>query len=79
MSSVSAETRVVYLIRWAMRNQAVTQRELAGLAGISEKHMSQLMTGKVRMSLELAEVLLANLGFRLIIDLRTATEEESIF
>lgn len=46
----------------ALNDSTYTQKWLAEQVGITEKHMSQMLTGKVSLTVRLAEAMLAALG-----------------
>lgn len=48
-----------------MRAAGVTQRDLAEMLGISEKHMSQLFRGRVQLTFPMADRIASLLGLRL--------------
>ena len=51
----SLEKSFVEAITLQMKNQKVRQRDLALALGISEKHMSQIFTGKAKLALTYIE------------------------
>jgi transcriptional regulator with XRE-family HTH domain len=54
-------------VRTALRAAGISQHAAADRLGLSEKHLSQMLTGKVRLSLEWAEQLLGLCGQSLTI------------
>jgi len=61
----SSERQVREAIRSALDASGMTQVEFAARVGISEKHMSQVLTGKAGLPLDLADRLLNALGRRM--------------
>lgn len=57
----------------ALSATTTTQATLAERLGMSEKHVSNVLTGRVGLSFDLAERMLGALGRRLVV--RSATEE----
>lgn len=61
----AAERQVREAIRQALNESELTQSELAEQVGMSQKHISQVLSGKSGLSFDLAEQMLAVLGRRL--------------
>jgi transcriptional regulator with XRE-family HTH domain len=57
-------------IRLALRIAGVCQAELARRLGLSEKHISQLLTGRSAISLDMAERILDAVGYTLVVSVR---------
>lgn len=55
-------------IRALLRVEGFTQRWLAGQVHLTPKHISDVLTGRHTLSIELAELMLAALGRRLVFD-----------
>lgn len=55
-------------IRLALRIADVTQAELGRRLGLSPKHLSQMLTGKSAISLDMAEKMLREIGWELEVD-----------
>jgi plasmid maintenance system antidote protein VapI len=55
-------------IRALLRVEGVTQRWLAGQVHLTASHVSDVLTGRHTLSIELAELMLAKLGRRLVFD-----------
>lgn len=64
MSDVRGE-RLRTLVKGLLEREGITQAELARRIGHSEKHVSQALTGVIRMSLPLADRMLAAMGWEL--------------
>ncbi len=62
---LNAEDQVRAAIRGALDVAGITQTELARRIGMSQKHVSQVLTGKTGLSLALADRMLAAIGSRL--------------
>lgn len=58
------------LLRAEINTSAYTQAELCQLAGISEKHLSQFLTGSAGMSLDVLDRFLAVLDRSLVVGTR---------
>ena len=54
-------------IRTALHDTRTSQAELSRTLGMSTKHVSQVLTGKAALSLELAEAMLGALGYRVAV------------
>ena len=67
---------LVVELRAALAEVGVRQRDLALAVGISEKHLSQLLTGKAEGSFAMWEALFAELGYRLIVEAEPLTSSE---
>lgn len=63
-------------VRAALSAVSLSQAEAARRLGLSQKHVSQMLTGRAPLSLEWAERLLALCGMRLVITLAFDSEEE---
>ncbi len=61
----ASERRVRDAIRYALDQSGMTQVELAERAGVTQKHISQVLSGKSGLSFDFAERLLGILGRRL--------------
>jgi transcriptional regulator with XRE-family HTH domain len=57
-------------IRLALRVTGTSQAELARTLGLSTKHVSQVLTGKAALSLDLAEAMLGALGLQMTVRAR---------
>jgi transcriptional regulator with XRE-family HTH domain len=55
-------------VRAALRNAGLSQASAASDLGISQKHLSQMLTGRATLTLPWAEELLALCGVRLVLD-----------
>lgn len=64
--------RLTALIRTEVRGSHLTQRRVAGLAEISEKHLSEILNGHTLPSLDVADRILAVLGRELVLVSRVA-------
>lgn len=54
-------------VRAALRNAGISQAAAAAELGVSQKHVSQMLTGRAPITLRWAEQLLALCGYRLVI------------
>jgi hypothetical protein len=72
----SAETRAREAIRAALDEDGRTQAWLAEKMRVTQKHMSQILTGKVGLSFDFAERCLAVLGRRLVTTVETPTPSD---
>lgn len=61
-------------VREAVRDSGLKQRWIAARLHISEKHLSQLMTGRVEMTPEWAERILGLCGMELVVSVRPRQE-----
>lgn len=59
---MTAERRLRDEIRDLLFASDITQKDLAEQLGITQKHMSQMITGRAHLNLEMAEKILAILG-----------------
>lgn len=66
---MSAEQTIRAQVRGALKAAGVSQAAAASQLGISQKHLSQMLTGRAPLSLSWAEQLLAMCGWRLVIAL----------
>jgi len=57
-------------IRTALADTHTSQAELSRTLGLSTKHVSQVLTGRAALSLELAEAMLAALGRQMTVRAR---------
>lgn len=64
-----AERRIRDALKRALIDQDVTQKELAEKLGVTQKHMSQVLSGKSGLSILFAEKCAAALGMVIVIDL----------
>jgi transcriptional regulator with XRE-family HTH domain len=62
-------------VRAALKAAGISQVEACRHLGVSEKHLSQMLTGKVALTLPWAERILALCGWRLVIALETLPKE----
>ena len=62
-------------IRLALRITDVSQAELGRRLGISPKHISQMLTGRVAISLDMAERILSAVGYTLVVSAREGPAE----
>lgn len=60
-------------VRAALRNARIKQTQAARQLGISEKHLSQMLTGRVQMPLGTADRILGLCGMHLVIALQHTT------
>lgn len=75
MADRSPGDRLAVLVWAEVKASGARQVEVAADAGISEKHLSQMFNGKVRMSVGMADRLLGAVGRRLVIGTKLVTEE----
>ena len=68
--SAAAERKLRLLVWGAIRTTRTPQTELAARTGHTPKHINFVLHGKSRLSLDLAEKLLAIMGFELVLRLR---------
>ncbi len=66
----SAAERYRAQVKRHMKAHSVTQRMLAAAMGVTEKHMSQVFRGRIRLTFELAEEIATHLG--LLVEVRAA-------
>jgi transcriptional regulator with XRE-family HTH domain len=64
---MAATTQLRAIILAALKAQRVRQVELARRTGLTEKHISQVLSGKCGLSLDVAEAMLAALGLDLVV------------
>ncbi len=64
---LSSQRALADLIRWEIDGAAMTQRHVAKLAGVTEKHLSQAVNGRCGMSLDLVDQVLAACRRRLVL------------
>jgi plasmid maintenance system antidote protein VapI len=57
-------------VRTALHETRTSQAELSRTLGLSTKHVSQVLTGKAALSLELAEAMLAAVGRQMTVRTR---------
>lgn len=57
-------------IRFALRSRGVNQSELAERVGCTRKHVSSVLLGKTGLSLPLADHMMEELGYELLVRLR---------
>lgn len=60
-------------VRLALRVADVSQAELARRTGISSNHISRVLTGQQSLSLDLAEAMLAAVGWQMIVRTKATT------
>lgn len=70
VSEMVAQDRLVEQVRAAVRASGLKQRWIAGRLNVSDKHLSQLLTGRVPMTLDWAERILALCGMELVVAVR---------
>lgn len=63
------------LVRQAMRSTGTTQSELARISGVHQPSISQFLSGKIDVSDEQADRLLACMGYRLEVEWRVVEPE----
>lgn len=68
--AVSAEGALRTEVRAALKAAGIRQVAAAAQLGVSEKHLSQMLTGKVSLTIPWAERILALCGLRLVIALQ---------
>lgn len=73
---MSAEDELRAQVRAALRTTKTRQVHVARETGMSEKHLSQMLTGRVHLTVAHAEQILATCGARLAITVHLATPEE---
>jgi transcriptional regulator with XRE-family HTH domain len=66
----AAERRVREALKSALIEQEMTQAELATRLGVTQKHISQVLSGKSGLSFDFAERIGAVLGVLLTVDVR---------
>lgn len=71
---MSTKTALADLLRAEIAASGPRQYEIARTLGISEKHLSQMVCGKVGLSLTLVDQILALCGRRLVLDTVPITE-----
>ena len=71
-----AERRAREAIRTALDETGTTQTELAASLGVTQKHISQVLSGKSGLSFDLAERALAALGRRMSVLVAKARLDE---
>jgi DNA-binding transcriptional regulator YdaS (Cro superfamily) len=64
----AAEDALRALVRGAIQDAGLKQKFIAGHLGVSEKHLSQMLTGRVSLTLGWAEAILRMAGQRLALD-----------
>jgi transcriptional regulator with XRE-family HTH domain len=64
----AAEDALRALVRGAIQGAGLKQKFIAERLGVSEKHLSQMLTGRAVLTLDWAERILALAGKRLVID-----------
>lgn len=69
-----AERRVREALRQALIEQDITQKELAERLGVTQKHISQVLSGKSGLSFDFAERCAAALGMVIVIDLNASRD-----
>jgi transcriptional regulator with XRE-family HTH domain len=74
---MSSSHRLMVLLRSEMRGSGLDQKDIAGLAGISEKHLSEIANGHAVPRLSLVDQLLTALGRELVLITREATRSAS--
>lgn len=72
---MSAEDTLRTEVRAALKTARIRQVAAARQLGVSEKHLSQMLTGKVSLTLPWAERILALCGKRLVIGVRRGKPE----
>lgn len=68
----AAERRVREALKSALIEQEMTQAELASRLGVTQKHISQVLSGKSGLSFDFAERVGAVLGVLLNVEVRPA-------
>lgn len=68
----AAERRVREALRSALMEQEMTQAELAARLGVTQKHISQVLSGKTGLSFDFAERVGSVLGVMLNVEVRPA-------
>jgi plasmid maintenance system antidote protein VapI len=74
----AAERQVRDAIRQALFESDTTQSQLAATVGVTQKHISQVLSGKAGLSFDFAEKLLAALGRRLEVSVVEIAAAEGI-
>lgn len=76
MTTPSAEEQLRAHVRGALIRAGISQAEACRQLGLSTKHMSQMLTGRVPLSLTWAEGIIGLCGLDLVIDVRPDAEEK---
>lgn len=77
MTATPGRDQLAALIRAEIRGSGLDQKTVARLAGVSEKHVSEIVNGHVVPSLDLVDRILAVVGRELVLLTRVATRPTS--
>lgn len=73
---MSAEDDLRAQVRAALRTTKTRQVHVARTLGMSEKHLSQMLTGRVHLTLAHAENILATCGMSLVVSIRLEPKDQ---
>lgn len=72
------EERLRKLVRSTLKQQRITQKQAAETIGVTQKHLSFVLSGRVQMTMTWAERLLTLCGQQLIFDIVPAPRKPKV-
>ncbi|MGW3428002.1 helix-turn-helix domain-containing protein [Streptomyces melanosporofaciens] len=75
MDSLNAEETLRTQTRAALKATGISQAAVARQLGLSQKHLSHMLTGRANLTLDWADRILALNGMRVVVCLEFASEE----